>query len=179
MKPLQALVRMSLSIDSTAISLSHRADLRSPACRGSGDHMRRDGYEVIIVSDAHKLKLDQQYQAGDTDLRTMDGFLAEFNQSFSYEFVETEQLTDDERKIFDRSHEILGLVGIGAQKAPTIRISETMWIGLDTTAGGLGLNASEHRDQAQRAALARRLCRHPSARSGTRRDRHHRRHAGI
>jgi hypothetical protein len=99
------------------------------------DHMRRDGYDVIMVSDAHKLKLDQQYQAGDTDLRTMEGFITEFNQSFSYEFVERDQLSERERQILDRSPEILELVGIGRGAAPPIRISETMRVGLDTTDG--------------------------------------------
>jgi hypothetical protein len=63
------------------------------------DHMRNDGYDVVMVSDAHKMKLDEQYQAGDTDLRTMEGFIAEFNDSFSYEFIERHQLRDDERRV--------------------------------------------------------------------------------
>lgn len=99
------------------------------------DHMRRDGYEVIMVSDAHKLKLDQQYQAGDTDLRTMDGFIAEYNQSFSYEFVEPDELNEAERQIFARSAEILEFVGVSGHAVPPIRISETMRVGFDSTDG--------------------------------------------
>jgi hypothetical protein len=99
------------------------------------DHMRGDGYEVVMVSDAHKAKLDQQYEAGDTDLRTMQGFIVEYNQSFSYQFVDRDQLRDNERRIFDRSPEILELVTIRPQSAPPIRISETMRVGLDTTEG--------------------------------------------
>jgi len=99
------------------------------------DHMRRDGHDVVMVSDAHKAKLDEQYQAGDTDLRTMEGFLTEFNESFSYQFVERDQLGDAERRILDRSADILELVGIGRGSAPPIRISETMRVGLDTTSG--------------------------------------------
>ncbi len=99
------------------------------------DHMRRDGYEVVMVSDAHKLKLDQQYEAGDTDLRTMEGFIAEFNQSFSYEFVERDELSEAERQIFDRSAEVLELVGVTGSAVPLIRVSETMRVGFDTTDG--------------------------------------------
>jgi len=99
------------------------------------DHMRRDGYEVVMVSDAHKLKLDQQYEAGDTDLRTMEGFIAEFNQSFNYEFVERDQLREAEQQVFDRSAEILALVGIIGSDVPSIRVSETMRVGFDTTDG--------------------------------------------
>lgn len=99
------------------------------------DHMRRDGYEVILVSDVHKHKLDQQYEAGDTDLRTMEGFIAEYNQSFSYEFVEPDELSEGERRILARSAEILELVGVTGKTVPPVRISETMRVGLDTTEG--------------------------------------------
>ena len=99
------------------------------------DHMRSDGYDVVMVSDAHKLRLDEQYQAGDTDLRTLEGFITEYNESFSYQFVEREQLRGEERQIFGRSSEILELVGIGRHSAPPIRVSETMRVGLDTTDG--------------------------------------------
>lgn len=99
------------------------------------DHMRRDGYEVVLISDTHKAKLDEQYEAGDTDLRTMEGYITEFNESFSYVFVGPDELTSYERKIFDRSHEILELVGVMRAMAPQIRISETMRLGLDDTDG--------------------------------------------
>jgi hypothetical protein len=99
------------------------------------DQMRRDGYDVVLIDDAQKSRLDQQYQAGDSDLRTMEGFIAEFNDSFSYQFVPDEQLDDAERRTFDRWPEILALVGIGPDQAPEIKVSETMRVGLDTTNG--------------------------------------------
>jgi hypothetical protein len=99
------------------------------------DHMRHDGYEVILVSDAHKVKLDQQYKAGDTDLRTMEGFIAEYNESFSYEFVEPDELNEAERRIFARSAEILELIGVIGKTVPPVRISETMRVGFDSTDG--------------------------------------------
>lgn len=96
--------------------------------------MRDDGYDVVVVSDAQKSKLDEQYRGGDIDLRTMEGFIAEYNDSFSYRFVEHEQLTGAERAVFDRRPDILALVGVRSETAPPIRISETMRVGLDTTA---------------------------------------------
>ncbi len=99
------------------------------------DHMRNDDYEVVVVPEAHMAKLDEQYEAGDTDLRTVEGYMAEYNESFSYQFVESSALTDAERSILERTPEILSLVGIEAAKAPPIRISETMRIGPDTTQG--------------------------------------------
>ncbi|MGH3118623.1 MAG: ATP-binding protein, partial [Gaiellales bacterium] len=70
-----------------------------------------------------------------TDLRTMEGFISEYNESFQYEFVGVHELHEDERRIFDRASEILELVGISESTAPPIRISSTMRVGLDTTDG--------------------------------------------
>ncbi len=99
------------------------------------DHMRNDGYDVVMVSDEHKLKLDEQYRAGDTDLHTFEGFVAEFNESFSYTFVTPESLLDAERAVYERTSEILALVGVRPPEAPPVEISETMRVGLDTTNG--------------------------------------------
>jgi hypothetical protein len=99
------------------------------------DHMRRDGYEVVLVSDTHKAKLDEQYEAGDKDLRTMEGYVTEFNESFSYQFVDPEDLTGEERLIFEQTPGILKLVGVRVAAAPRIRISETTRLGLDSTEG--------------------------------------------
>ena len=99
------------------------------------DHMRNDGYDVVMVSDEHKLKLDEQYRAGDTDLHTFEGFVAEFNESFSYTFAAPESLLDAERAIYERTSEILALVGVNPPEAPPVEISETMRVGLDTTNG--------------------------------------------
>lgn len=99
------------------------------------DHMRSDGYHVVVVSDAHKAKLDEQYQAGDTDLRTLEGFMVEYNESFSYRFVDPTVLTDRERAVFNRTPEILALVGIDPSTSMPVRISETMRVGPDMTEG--------------------------------------------
>ncbi|TMK99478.1 MAG: sensor histidine kinase [Actinobacteria bacterium] len=99
------------------------------------DHMRRDGYEVVIVSADHRAKLDAQYEAGDYDLRTFQGFVQEYNESFQYEFVAPEALQPAERAVFDRTREILSLIESDEAVALPVQISETMRVGLDTTNG--------------------------------------------
>jgi len=105
------------------------------------DNMRRDGLGVVLVDDSQKTKLDAQVQAGDGDLRTLEGYVEQYNESFSYSFVPLEQLTQAEAGIFSRTDEILALVDADGS-APPIRISETMRVTLDGTNGvwdsGLG-----------------------------------------
>lgn len=99
------------------------------------DHMRNDGHEVVVVDGTQKGRLDDQYRDGDTDLRTLEGFLVEYNESFAYEFVDVSALSASERALFDRTPEILALIGVGRGDSPEVRISETMRVGLDSTLG--------------------------------------------
>ena len=99
------------------------------------DSMRQDGLEVVLVDDTQKSKLDAQVQAGDPDLRTLEGYVDQYNESFSYKFVDPGDLNASERQAYARTPEILRLIGVGEADAPPVRISETMRVGLDTTNG--------------------------------------------
>jgi hypothetical protein len=61
--------------------------------------------------------------------------MVEYNDSFSYQFVDPSALSGAERAIFDRTPEILALVGIKASAAPAVQISSTMRVGPDVTEG--------------------------------------------
>lgn len=98
------------------------------------DNMRRDGLNVVLVDEAQKTKLDAQVDAGDAELRTLGGYVEQFNESFSYSFVDPGSLTPAEAEVFGRSAEILALVGSTGDQLP-IQISETMRVTLDGTAG--------------------------------------------
>jgi hypothetical protein len=99
------------------------------------DNMRQDGYEVVAVDDAQKAKLERQVEEGDTELRTLEGYLEKYNDSFRYEFVEVEDLTPHERTVFNTTPMLLNLIGIEIDSSPTVLISETMRVGLDSTQG--------------------------------------------
>jgi hypothetical protein len=99
------------------------------------DNMRRDGYEVVAVDDAQKAKLEAQVEEGDTDLRTLEGYIEQYNDSFQYQFVAVEELTPQERAVFAATPSLLRLVGIDERAFPAVRISETMRVGLDSTVG--------------------------------------------
>jgi hypothetical protein len=99
------------------------------------DNMRRDGYEVVAVDDAQKAKLEAQVEEGDSDLRTLEGYIEQYNDSFRYEFVAADQLTPAERAVFEQTPALLRLAEIDVDSFPAIRISETMRVGLDSTQG--------------------------------------------
>ncbi len=99
------------------------------------DNMRQDGLRVILVDDAQKQKLDAQVQSGDPTLRTLEGYVDQYNDSFEYTFVEPTQLNAAEHQVLSRTSEILRLVGVDEAAAPPVLVSETMRVGLDTTEG--------------------------------------------
>jgi hypothetical protein len=96
------------------------------------DNMRRDGYQVVVVDDAQKGKLEAQEDGG---LRTLEGYVDEYNESFSYAFVEPAELSAAERGVLEQSGAVLALIGTAPGEGPPVLISETMRVGLDATQG--------------------------------------------
>ena len=99
------------------------------------DHARADGLKIVIVTTAEKAKLVEQAKAGGTEVRTLENYVAEFNQSFEYTFVDPADLTDEEKAVFALTGDIMALVGIEGGDAPDVKVSETMRIGRDDTEG--------------------------------------------
>jgi len=99
------------------------------------DHARRDGLEIVLVTSAEKTKLVEQAEAGGEVTRTFENYVEEFNQSFSYTFVEREQLTPAEREVLALTERLVRLVGVTARQDPRVLVSETMRMTIDDTDG--------------------------------------------
>ncbi len=99
------------------------------------DNVRSDGYEVIVVSDQQKTKLEAQVLAGGQQVRTLEAYVQEYNTSFQYKFVDYKSLMSEERCIYDLTPKILALVRILGHRIPEVRISETMRVTTDDTGG--------------------------------------------
>ena len=102
------------------------------------DHARRDRLKVVIVTRPEKKKLQEQAEGGGVAVRLLEDYVAEFNESFEYSFVEPDDLSAEERAVFDRTDEILSLVGEGAEHeegALDVRLSETLRLTRDDTEG--------------------------------------------
>jgi len=99
------------------------------------DNLRSDGFQVIVVTDQQKEKLQAQAEAGGRQVRTLETYLAEYNASYQYQFVDPLGFSAEERYVFDFTSRILALVGLDAKRAPEIRFSETMRVTSDSTEG--------------------------------------------
>ena len=99
------------------------------------DSIRSDGYQVVVVTDQQKAKLETQTLAGGPQVRTLETYVQEYSASFQYKFVDLGKLTKEERRICDFTPKILALVGLTGNRVPEIRISETMRVTIDDTEG--------------------------------------------
>lgn len=99
------------------------------------DSVRSDGYQVVVITEQQKSKLESQLQLGGQQVRTLEAYVQEYNASFEYKFVSIQSLTRDERHIYDFTPKILSLVGLSSARVPEIRISETMRVTTDDTEG--------------------------------------------
>ena len=99
------------------------------------DHARGDGLEIVIVTSQEKQKLLEQAKSGGVEVRTIETYIAEFNQSFEYRFVEPEDLSEKEARVFALTDELFGLIGVSGLERPDVRISETLRLTRDDTNG--------------------------------------------
>lgn len=96
---------------------------------------KSDGLQVIVVTEQQKEKAEAQAVAGGPELRTLDVYAREFNQSFQYQFVDASDLNLQETAVFARTSQVLGLIGVVPPRAPRVLISETMRITSTDTEG--------------------------------------------
>jgi len=105
------------------------------SCPGILDNLKSDGIQVIVVTDQQKGRLESQAESGGQQVRTLENYVAEYNASFQYQFVDPPSLTPSEQYVFNFSPKILALVGLPMSRVPEIRISETMRVTSDSTEG--------------------------------------------
>jgi hypothetical protein len=99
------------------------------------DNVRSDGYQVVVISEQQKSKLQTQMDIGGPQVRTLETYIKEYNTSFEYKFVDLDQLTREERRIYNFTPKILTLVSLPLYHTLQIRISETMRVTTDDTDG--------------------------------------------
>lgn len=115
------------------LNAQHKVIFLTPNERGYAagiiTHARRDGYRIITIPENIRDKLKGQLDYQGNPVRDLNEFVRLWNDSFEFEFVPLSKLTADERKIFERTRDILQIIGGKPDNVRSIRISETMRIG--------------------------------------------------
>lgn len=84
----------------------------------------REGYRVVTVPENISNEIQDEKDTEGNRLRDVGTYLEEYNESFEYEWVFEDEMTEDERRVWNRRDEILGLL----EEPPVekIRVSETI-----------------------------------------------------
>lgn len=87
-----------------------------------------DGYRLVTVPDDIARRLGSMTDLSGQPLVDLNRYREEWNDSFTYTFVAADQLTAPERAVFERTNDLLGLVGcrVGNGKVKSVHISQTM-----------------------------------------------------
>ena len=91
-------------------------------------HAQRDGYQVIVVPTSIALKLPQLQDLRGQPIRDLKEYREEWDRSFQFQFVSSDQLLPTEQYVFRLTQTILRLLGQPSLSmlVKEIRISETM-----------------------------------------------------
>lgn len=93
------------------------------------DRAQDDGYRVVVVPTNLRVKLDGATDITGAPIVDLSRFKEQWNQSFSFSFVDPVKLTKPERAVFDRTDAILALRGGRPARVREILISSTMRLG--------------------------------------------------
>jgi hypothetical protein len=89
------------------------------------DHARQDGYEVITVPENVRREIEGAKDVQGEKMRDVGAYTTEYNESFQYEWIEPEELTEEEKAVWKRRQDILDLLD-DLPHFNNIRISEQM-----------------------------------------------------
>lgn len=90
------------------------------------DHARGDGYRIVIVPDTLRRRLRQNLDINGLPIRDLDEFGREWEDSFEFEFVDPEDLTRPEHRVWSRLPAIFEARGGRPKRVREVLISETM-----------------------------------------------------
>lgn len=90
------------------------------------DRAISDGYKVVCIPDSVKEKVSGLEDTDGKPVRDLSEYMTEWNESFEFKFIDDDDLTESEKKVFSRTEEVLGIVGGRPRNVRSILISETM-----------------------------------------------------
>lgn len=103
------------------------------------NHARNDGYRIVTVPEDLRRKLANATDIAGNPIVDLFRYSEQFNESFSFKFIDPHELTAAERAVFARSDAIIALQGKRPRELKFVRISETMRINAAGTSEVVGL----------------------------------------
>lgn len=103
------------------------------------DHARDDGLEIVTIPDIILAEVKGLADLSGAPIRDLGQYQAEWDDSFSFDFVEPQSLNPNEQAVFAKSDEIAALAGGVPKHVSGIRVSRTMRQDFVTGADALGL----------------------------------------
>lgn len=88
------------------------------------NHARRDGYRVVTVPENIRNEIQDERDSEGNRLRDVGTYLEEYNESFEYDWVPEDEMTEEEREVWNHRDDILDL--LNDPPVEEIRVSETI-----------------------------------------------------
>jgi len=118
------------------------------------DKAKDDGLRVVTIPENIQQKIKGLEDLAGNPIRDLEQFKVEWNQSFEFKFVNPKDLTREERMIFDKTKQIVDLIGGLPKNVKKIMISETMRMETSSYKEATGLwEAAEERIIIKRTQL--------------------------
>lgn len=89
-------------------------------------HAQQDGYRIVVIPYTLASKLPTLQDINGQQVRTLEVYRQEWNDSFQFTFVSPDRLTLEERVIYDLSRPIMRLLTPRVARVNEVLISETM-----------------------------------------------------
>ena len=103
------------------------------------DHARNDGLTIITIADNIQQEVVGMADISGEQIRDLGRYEEEWNASFTFDFVETDALSRDERKIFDQQVAIAAIAGGLPGHVSGVRVSNTMRVDFASGCDAVGL----------------------------------------
>jgi len=90
------------------------------------DHAKDDGFKIITIPENVKQKIRGLKDFENNPIRDLVEYKKEWNESFEFKFVNEKDLSKSEKEVFNKTKDILDLIGGKPENVKKILISETM-----------------------------------------------------
>ncbi|MEA2433387.1 MAG: hypothetical protein QOG54_844 [Actinomycetota bacterium] len=90
------------------------------------ERAREDGYEPITIPDNVRSRLSKIKDAKGNPIRDLDRYKKEWNESFQFDFVALEELTEAERTVWNQLDALFEAIGGRPRRIKEVRVSTTM-----------------------------------------------------